>query len=352
MNHRYRPADWHPIDAAWLTWPQRRTTWPGRLDRAKSFYGQWIAAIAESTPVQLLVNADHDVPRSISQTANVTLVEIQTDDVWIRDYGPQWVFDGDELIVVGFKFNSWGQKYPPWHHDDAAAEQIAAHVGVRYEAAPIVLEGGAIEFNGHRAAIINQPAVIDAARGTDPPPNGTEPDTNAGLHRSGPAAAMDRVQTILRQRLGIEQTVWVNVDGPAGDDTDGHIDQIARFAAPQTVVLASGHADCPGDVASMNRLRQQLRDAADQNAMQLDLVDLPSIPPRQIDGQTLPQSYCNYQRLGPDRLLVPTFGVAQDERAIAILREVSGADCQAVDCREMIYGLGAIHCASNEQPSR
>lgn len=329
---KHRVADWYPIEAAWLAWPTRSTTWPGRIDRIKKFYGQWIAAIAQSTPVCLLVDPANDVPDPIRTTSNVTLVTIQTDDVWIRDYGPQWIFDHGELIAVGFEYNSWGGKYPPWNHDADAARRMAQYAGVRFEKVPMVLEGGAIEFDGQFGAMANQPCVIDDNRG-------------AGATRGS-------VEQTLRESLGIEEMRWVDVTGPAGDDTDGHIDQIARYVSPNVIVVATGHPDCPADVAAMQQLHDQLVAANDSDSKATEIVSLPAVPPRRIDGQIVPQSYCNFQRLGPDRLLVPTFGVAADSRALAILREVTGADCEGVDCREMVYGLGALHCASNEQPKR
>lgn len=337
-----KPADWEPIEAIWLAWPHRRTTWPGhdaagrdRFEVIEPFYVDWVRTIAQSHRVRMVV-ADEmavAVERHLAGIPHVELVRIPTDDAWIRDYGANFVIRDQKLVAVSFRYNAWGGKYPPWDQDAQVAEKMADWLGVDVITSDLCLEGGALEFDGG-GRLLTTPSCL-----RDPRRNATS-DWNA-----------DRIGQELHRCFGVDEIVWVDGGGIAGDDTDGHIDQMARFIDRQQVVVAVA---APSDVANHEGLRTnelQLSLWANQTQPRVDVHRLPIPEPRLIDGQHVPQSHCNFLRLGPERILVPTFGGRSDDHALGLLSELTGIEAEPVDCRDLAWGLGTLHCASCEQPA-
>ena len=334
---RRRPADWEPIDSVLLAWPHRPTTWPGRLSAVETFYTRWAREIARHATVRILAGG-RGVDASQFLGDAIEVWDVPTDDAWIRDYGPQFIWesrpDGDDsMALVAFEYNSWGGKYPPFDQDCAVADHLSERLELPLERSPLVMEGGGIDFDGRGRALINQTCVIDPSRN----PNWT----------------IQQVEEELRIRIGIEQVVWMDVPSPSGDDTDGHIDQLARWLSPNRIAIFQGHPDGPHDQFISQRVEQQLRRWIEVHDADIELVFFPAVTPRKIHGQEVPQSYCNFHRLGPDVILMPTFGPpgdAVDDHAAGLLSEWTGAAVTKMDCRDMVYGLGALHCASIEIP--
>jgi len=334
-GHRRVPAEWEAQACVWIAWPHNRETWPGSFESIPAFFARWIASIAESTPVRVLV-ADQQAPQceaAIGRLANVTLVDIPTNDCWIRDYGPTFVRNdlSGTMYGVKWKYNAWGGKYPPWNLDDAAARLICNDQGIECVDSQLCLEGGAIETDGAGRLITTPGCLLTDAR-------------NPGWTRS-------RIEDELQLWLGVHEIVWLSGGGLAGDDTDGHIDQLARFIDPQNIVTAVCDDSSDENHAALDANYRQLRHWAETANPPVTVHRLPIPPQRQVNGQRVPESYCNFLRLGPSRLQMPVFNVTSDDHAARLLRELSGVDVEPIDCRDLVWGLGALHCASRDQPA-
>ncbi len=331
------PAEWEPQAAIWLAWPHNRDTWPVHFEAIPKVFADWARVIAESTPVRIIASPDHalDAEKLIGRHPNVTRIDIPTNDCWIRDFGPSFVRDVDSGRVHGvdWRFNAWGGKYAPWDEDDGAARKICDWAGLACLSDPMCVEGGALETDGLGRLLTTPDCIITETR-------------NPGL-------SLHDASERLHQRLGITEIVWLDGGGLEGDDTDGHIDQLARFIDTRNVVVAV--CDDPHDAnhepLEANYRQLKLWGAATSPTVQVHRLPIP--PRRAVGGQRVPESYCNFLMLGRSRLLVPTFGSAKsDDFAIGLLRELrTGAEIISIDCRELIGGLGALHCASRDQPA-
>ncbi|MEM8669223.1 MAG: agmatine deiminase family protein [Planctomycetota bacterium] len=333
-NGRRVPAEWEPQACVWLAWPHNRDTWPGRFDPIPGFYANWTRVVAESTPVRMLVDTT-TVDSCLgafggAPPQNVDLFGIATNDCWVRDFGPTFVRDKDaSLIGVDWRYNAWGGKYPPWDQDDEAGRKICQAANVAYERDELCLEGGALEVDG-LGRMLTTGCLLTPSR--------------------NPNISKEQIARKMYHRLGITEIVWIENGGMEGDDTDGHIDQLARFIDPSNVVVASCDDASDPNHKRLADVARQLEIWASTTEPRVNIHRLPIPPKRMIDGQRVPESYCNFLRLGPDRMLVPTFHAATDNHALAMLRELSGADVTGLDCTDMIWGLGALHCASRDMP--
>ncbi|MEM9644584.1 MAG: agmatine deiminase family protein [Planctomycetota bacterium] len=355
------PADWEPLDSVWLAWPHNRETWPGRFEPIPVFFADLACLIARSVPVHLIGNesskaeaADlmrHAKLRGEGLRNEVHRTEVHqgkgfdvhwhlapTNDCWIRDHGPVWVHAADgSLVAVDFAYNAWGGKYPPWDDDQKVAEQIASLQEEARETSKLCLEGGALETDGLGRLVTTTSALLTSTR--------------------NPGWSQEDIATELYRRLGVTEIAWIepHPDGRpflAGDDTDGHIDQLARFVDPENMIVAvTDDTDSP-DHESLGHAYRQLKLWAQSTQPRVTLHPVQIPPARTMGGVPVPQSYCNFLRLGPDRLLLPTFGTPEtDGNALGVLRGLlPGAKMETVDCRDLSWGLGALHCASHQQP--
>jgi len=362
------PAEWESPAAIWLAWPHNRATWPGtplrigdksvpRFDAIPPFFARWARLIAEDTPVRILAHRDVIKAAAPQPTAgdlgfpelrcpNIEVVEIKTNDCWVRDYGPTFIFESDSeatnaksstpcttrVRAIDWRYNAWGGKYQPFDDDDAAAAQIARAAGLSIVHDDLCLEGGALETDGIGRLLTTTSCLVTPTR-------------NPGLTQA-------EITARLQERLGVAEVVWLE-SGLAGDDTDGHIDQLARFIDPENIVVAASDSPEDANFEPLASLYQQLARWGASTQPRVNLHRLPLPPPRWIDDQRVPESYCNFLWLGRKRLLVPVFGHAKsDDFALGLLRELAvGTDVVAVDCRDLIWGLGALHCASRDQPA-
>ena len=332
------PAEWEPCEAIWLAWPHNIDTWPDRFAPIPAFFASWIHLICESSPVRLL--ADEATERAASKVlgnvlpTNLQIVPIKTNDCWIRDYGPAFVLDpqGKSVQAVDWKYNAWGGKYPPWDDDDAAAAKISQHLNIDRSRSELCLEGGAIETDGNRRLLAFRHCLQ--------------------CDRRNPLWTENEIANELHRQLGVLEIVWIDGGGLVGDDTDGHIDQLARFVDPQNVVAAVCEDSTDANSVGLRRNYKQLQQWAKQTQPAATIHPLPIPPARSINDTRVPESYCNFLRIGPERMMVPQFGSAQsDARAIGILKDLCPkVDVTGVDCRDLVWGLGALHCASLNQP--
>lgn len=327
-------AEWEPQACVWIAWPHNHATWPGRFETMPPFFAKWVQLIAESLPVNVLVNSESaaECDQLIGLRRNVEVIDIPTNDCWVRDYGPTFVLSDNDLQLscVDWQYNAWGGKYPPWDLDAAVCQALAKRLNLPVMKSTLFVEGGALEFDGGRRLLTTSDCLLAMNRN----PKATEADVTKELHRL----------------TGVTEIVWLRGGGLEGDDTDGHIDQLARFIDQRNVVVCtSNHAQDQHAVQLRHNLLQ-MQAWAQTTSPSVVVHELPAPAIRRINGQAVPQSYCNFLRLGPDRLLMPSFGVAEDDYAAGLMSEISGVRVTQVDCRDLAWGLGALHCASCEQP--
>ncbi|MCZ6463502.1 MAG: agmatine deiminase family protein [Proteobacteria bacterium] len=337
-GHRRRwPAEWEEHQATWLAWPHNPETWPGRLTAVEAAFAAMVEALAPRETVCIAVDGDPMQERArrrleergIDPDRGVRFVDIPTDDAWIRDSGPVFVADGDETALLDFRFDSWGGKYPPWERDDAVPRGVAAHLGLRRIEVLAVLEAGSIDGDGRGAVLTTETCLLHPNRG-------------AGRTR-------EELEALLAETLGARHVLWLG-GGIAGDDTDGHVDNVARFVAPGAVVAAVEND--PGDPnhAPLRDNLERLRAMRDADGKPLDVVPLPMPPSLTADGQRLPASYANFY-LANGVALVPVFAAPQDERALAVLREcLPDREIVPIPSADLVVGLGAVHCLTQQQP--
>ena len=334
-SHRL-PAEWEPHAATWLAWPHRRATWLGPFAPIPAVYAAFARLIAAHEPVRIIGGADvlAEARTALAGVANVEFVTIPTNDSWVRDTGPVFLVPRDgrgesARMAVCWNWNAWGGKYPPWDDDARVARRIAAHVGVAAVEPGLVLEGGAIETDGDGTLLVNERCLVDERR-------------NPGVGRTA-------VEQALVSWLGIERVVWIGGE-LAGDDTDGHIDQLARFVAPGHV-LAARQSD-PGDPnhASLAANLERLARARDARGRRLEVIPV-DIPARfSFEGTQLPASHLNFY-VADGLVAVPVFGGPTDDPALRQLEVwFPGRRIEPVDCTELVRGRGGLHCITRDEP--
>ena len=316
------PAEWEPQECVWLTRPSEETTWPDCLDKAQAQFDALVAALSESVTVEMTQGR-----------------QIATNDAWIRDYGPVFVVDdAGKLGCHDFTFNCWGGKYAPWTEDNLVPQHIARCVGAAIWVHDMVLEGGAIEVNGVGTVLTTEQCLLHPSR--------------------NPRLSRERVEYELHEALGTRHVVWL-VGGLAGDDTDGHIDALARFVNPRTIVAPRAPEGHP-DHLMLARNWRALQAARDQDGRRFELIELPAPEPMfyrfpadewSIGGRRqLPASYANFV-ISNRATLVPTFGQDSDDVALRALEQaLPGYRVVGLPCDELIVGLGGFHCLSQQQP--
>lgn len=324
----YMPAEWELQEAIWLAWPHNETTWSDvMLPQVERSYVEIIHALHSDQKIKLLVK-DEDVEaraRRMLSGLRVMFLRIPTQDVWIRDYGPTFVVNREsrQLAMVKWTFNAWGNKYEDLLADNLISYDLNRRMSLPMFEPGIVLEGGSIEVNGAGTVLTTEQCLLNKNR-------------NPHLTRA-------ELENHLREYLGVSRVLWLH-EGIVGDDTDGHIDDIARFVNEHTVVCAFEDDPSDENYAILKENFEKL------TRMVPNVVKLP-MPGRIADSDIrLPASYANFY-IGNGAVVVPVFGHANDERASGILqkcfptRRVVGVNCEA-----MVHGLGTIHCCSQQEP--
>jgi agmatine deiminase len=335
------PAEWEPHAAIWLCWPHNPNSWPGHLAEAQREYVEIVRALQGREPIRLLV-ADDAVEASVRRTLTslgvdaergIEYLRVPTNDSWLRDTGPivveETAGDGRRAQrAIAFGFNAWGGKYPPWDLDTRVAEQLAHAAELPVTHADFVLEGGSIEGNGRGCVLTTEACLLNPNR--------------------EPGRTRESMEERLAEWLGASQVLWLG-DGIEGDDTDGHVDDIARFVDASTVVAVT--SEDPHDSAPLAANLKRLRGMRDQDGKPLTVVTLPMPPAHRIDGQRCPASYANFY-LANGAALVPIFGAPSDARALDSLRELlPGREIIGIRSSHLVLGLGAIHCLSQQLPA-
>jgi agmatine deiminase len=337
------PAEWAKHAATWISWPRPEgISFPGRYQECIDNIVEVIRVISQFEPVHLNVpNIDYEeIVRARLAYRNVPMRRvrfhhIRTNECWTRDHGPAFVVrtrrGKTESAIVDWGYNAWGGKYPPYDADDAVPTRVAEALGLPLFYPGIVMEGGAVDFNGAGTVLTTTSCLLNKNR--------------------NPHLSKREVEQYLKDYYGQRHVIWLG-DGIAGDDTDGHIDDLARFVDARTIVIGmeSNRRDPNYEILRANRRRlDRLRD---QDGQRFTVVEVPMPRPVVHLGQRLPATYMNFYFINRG-LLVPTFGDAtNDRRAVAILQGVlPKRRVIGVDCRALIWGLGAMHCLTQQQPA-
>lgn len=336
------PPEWHPHRGTWISWPRPEgISFPGRYHEAIHNIAGVILAITSRERVHINVPNDN-YERLVGQflrSQNVPLGRVDfhlipTNECWTRDHGPAFVLrkrrGRTEAAIVDWGYNAWGGKYPPYDKDDAVPTRVAEALGLPVFYPRIVMEGGAVDFNGAGTVLTTTSCLLNKNR--------------------NPNLSKRQIERYLRDYYGQRHIVWLG-QGIDGDDTDGHIDDLARFLDVRTIAIGIEWDRSDRNFAVLHDNRERIAGARDQDGRPFRIVDLPMPKPVEYDGQRLPATYLNFYFVN-GALLVPTFGQrARDRQALAILqahmprRKVIG-----VNCRALIWGLGAIHCLTQQQP--
>jgi agmatine deiminase len=328
------PAEWEPHEATWIAWPHNRGDWPGRFAPIPWVYAEIVRKLSAVERVRILVQdaALERQARAILAKAGarqdaVDFYRIATNRVWTRDYGPIFVRDrAGRLALTRWSFNAWA-KYDDWQRDAAVPPQIARRLKLPMFETGMVLEGGSIDVNGAGWMLTTEECLLSPVQARNP-----------GMDR----AAIERR---VRDWLGIERVIWLR-NGIAGDDTHGHIDDLARFVARDTVVLASETDRADANYEPLRENAGILRSAG------LRVVKLPMPRPLIFNGQRLPASYANFY-IANGLVLAPTFNDPADRFALnALARCFPGREVVGINCTELIWGLGALHCMTQQQPQQ
>jgi agmatine deiminase len=371
------PAEWEPHEGTWLSWPHNPRTWVGNFGPIPSVFAQIVKALCPHENVHICVR-DAFTEASVRQilkaagcdSERVRFYSIPTNDAWARDHGPTFVVQDPArassssasrsailpglesgvpekkssarlpqppLAVIDWKFNAWGEKYPPWDDDDAVPERISQILKLPCFSPRMVLEGGAIDVNGKGTVLTTECVMLN-------------PNRNPALNRK-------QIEDRLDEYLAARHVVWLG-DGIVGDDTDGHIDDLARFINPTTVATIFENDSSDVNYRALNENFERLQGAKDQDGAKLEIVKLPT-PGKLCRGAThgergpeerLPASYANFY-IANGAVLVPTFEHANDKKAMAILQDFfPDREMIGIPCRDLVGGYGAIHCVTQQQP--
>jgi agmatine deiminase len=342
------PAEWGRHEATWLAWPHNTSDWPGRFGPIPWVYGEIVRKVAAGERVELLVNsAEHErkAQRVLEKVGapmeSVRFRRFPTNRTWTRDYGPIFVRTERGLGIARFRFNAWA-KYPDWRRDDRvparAAKSVKARLlpvraEIRGMKRDVVLEGGSIDVNGAGTILTTEECLLHP----------TIQVRNPGLDRAG-------YEGVFAGALGARNTIWLG-RGIAGDDTHGHVDDLARFVDRKTIVLCQEKDGADANHAPLAENRERLEEARLEDGSRPEVIDLPMPAPVVFDGTRLPASYANFYICNA-AVLVPTFNDPQDRVALGILGELfKDRPVVGIHAVDLVWGLGTLHCLSQQQPA-
>lgn len=333
------PAEWEPQEAVWLSWPHNYASWPGKFRPVPYQFANIVATLTRFQPVR--VNADKRLhararrlcERAEADLAKVTFYDHPTNDAWCRDHGPIFVRHRKtgEVALTDWAYNAWGGKYPPYDLDNEIPPRIEKATKLRRFVNDMVLEGGSIDVNGEGALLTSEQCLL-------------HPNRN-------PRLSKEQIEQNLRDYLGVTDIYWLG-EGIVGDDTDGHIDDMSRFFKPDGIItcVEPNRAERNHEILAENLAR--LRKFRTPAGKKFDLVELPMPRPFGFRRQRVPASYANFLIVNGG-VLVPTFRQpGPDARALEVIRGCfPGREVVGVDCYHLIWGLGTLHCISQQQPA-
>jgi agmatine deiminase len=334
----YFPAEWKAHSATWLSWPHNTDTWPGRIKHIYSAYCEFVRVLSLSERVNINVGSVELAKSAFTRIAqygaeldNIFFYLNPTNDAWCRDHGPAFLVNKDPSktkILVDWDYNAWGEKYPPFDLDNEIPSRIAAQLDLEVSKPGIVMEGGSVDFNGSGVLITSEKCLLN-------------PNRNPGFSKSG-------IEQKLRDFYGVEEVLWVK-DGIEGDDTDGHIDDTARFVNEAAVVAMVEKDTSDSNHRPLNENLETLKQLKIKDK-ELDVIEIEMPEPIYFHGQRLPASYANFY-ISNAHVILPIFGCSNDDQAIEILKDCfPEREIVGINSRELIWGFGSFHCLSQQEP--
>jgi agmatine deiminase len=344
MTPRF-PAEFEPHAATWIAWPHHEPDWPGKLEPIPWVYAEIVRSLHRHERVEILCQ-NADVEDSARRTLaahgvrkNIRLHVVPTDRVWLRDSGPTGVIGDDGAVsLVNWRFNAWA-KYSNFERDALVGAAIERITGLRRteptrpdDGERVILEGGAIDTDGAGTLLVTEECLLSPIQARNP-----------GLTRDG-------YERVFRESLGIRQTIWLG-EGCVGDDTHGHVDDVARFTAPGVIVLAyePDPADDENHRRSVDNLERLQLVGGDRGTLRI--VTLPFPRAVEMNGERLPASYANFY-IANGVVIVPTFNDRNDRIALNTLAELfPDREVVGIHAVDLVWGLGTLHCLTQQQPS-
>ena len=332
------PAEWEPHQATWLSWPHKEASWPGKFEPVPGIFAEMVRWLVPGEEVHINVRdtvMEQEV-RALLGGRAVPLAKVvfhhhPTNDAWCRDHGPIFVHrpDGAE-VILDWGYNAWGDKYPPYDLDDTVPTRIGEELGIPVISPGMILEGGSIDVNGRGTLLTTEACLLNPNR--------------------NPALSREQIEAQLRRYLGVRHILWLG-DGIEGDDTDGHIDDLTRFVGHRTVVTVIEENRTDTNYQPLRENLERLRGMTDQDGEPLEIVTLPMPRPLYYDDQRLPASYANFY-IGNQVVLVPAYDPPRDAEACATLQRLfPNREVVPIDCTDLVWGLGAFHCVTQQWPA-
>jgi len=341
------PAEWEPHDATWIGWPHNLTDWPGKFAPIPWAYGEIVRHIIAGEIVRILVNSNghEEKARRILKRIGVDLARVEfyrfpTDRGWTRDFGPMFVkrdAPRADVVIARFGFTGWA-KYPNWRKDCQVPERAARALHLRMFDAVVkgrrfVLEGGSIDVNGRGTLLTTEECLLD-------------PHTQV----RNPGFSREEIAAVFRQFLGVTNVLWLG-KGIAGDDTHGHVDDLCRFVNPHTVLLCWENNPHDANYSALQENWERVKDMRTEIGAKLEAVPLPMPSPVYLDGQRLPATYANFY-ISNAAVLVPTFNDPRDLIALGTIGDLfPDRPVVGIHAVDLVWGLGTLHCLTQQQPA-
>lgn len=333
------PAEWEKQEAVWISWPHNKETWPGdMLKEVENSYIGFVKALHTGQKVRILVNNKEMQDYAISKLKNskinlnqVIFYKIPNVDGWMRDCGPTFVVNDKtrQKAMVKWIFNAWGNKYDDLKEDEGIQYKINKYLKLNMFEPNIVLEGGSIEVNGSGTLLTTEQCLLNKNR--------------------NPALTKKQIEQYLKDYLNVSNILWLK-EGIAGDDTDGHIDDIARFVNKNTVVCAFEDNEDDENYGILKENYGLLTKMKDEKGNSLNVIKLPMPGFVGDEERRYPASYANFY-IGNEAVVVPVFGHENDKKAMDMLQNLfANRKVVGINAKEMVYGFGSFHCLSQQEP--
>jgi agmatine deiminase len=335
------PPEWAPHRGTWLSWPHKAASWPGKFEPIPDIFCEIVRYLGRGEEVHINVadaDMEADVRRRLVSRAiplnSVYFHHNPTNDAWCRDHGPIFIQRagdrGREQAIVDWSFNAWGGKFPPYALDDVIPSRIGAEYRIPVFHPGIIMEGGSLDVNGRGTLLTTESCLLN-------------PNRNPQMSRM-------EIEQALRDYLGVTNVLWLG-DGIEGDDTDGHVDDITRFVDEHTIVTVVEQDPVDPNYEPLRENLSRLREMRDQDGEPFRIVTLPMPRRLEHEGQRLPASYANFY-IGNSVVLLPFYDRARDGEARATLRDLfPGREVIGLDCTDLVWGLGAFHCVTQQWPA-
>lgn len=327
------PAEWEPHERTFMEWPVRESMiHPENYGEVCRGYAQTAKAIAAFEPLTMLVNPGFSEEAAQLCGPEAEILELPHSDAWFRDSGPTFVYESNNRIGINWEFNAWGEKYKPYELDRLAAKRLLEDIRIPCTDVPIILEGGSIHVDGEGTLLTTEQCLLNPNR--------------------NPQLSKEEISDVLKKHLGVSEILWLK-QGLSGDETDGHVDNVACFAAPGKIILQVCHDTSDPNYAAAQENLELLRNVKDARGRKLEIIEIEQPPERFYNGERLTLSYLNFYLVNGG-LILPVFGgdaAESDKKAADILQSAFlGRKIVPVDGMPMIKEGGNVHCITQQMP--